>query len=66
MDIDTVMYVLSNIINIHSVGRILEINGKIQIIKHLKSNFNSVFNGISLIIKIYFTNTKGIYESKPL
>ena len=34
--------------------------------KHLKLNVNSIFNGISLIIKIFFTIIKGIYELKPL
>jgi len=48
--------------NIHSVGRILVINNKIQIIKHIKPIFNSVFNGISLIIKTFFMTIKGIYE----
>ena len=59
MDIDIVTYILSNI---NSVGRILVINNKIQIVKPLKPIFNSVFNGISLIIKIFFSNIKGIYE----
>jgi len=44
----------------HSIGRILAINKKIQIIKHLKPIFNSVFNGTSLIIKMFFTVIKGI------
>ena len=57
MDIDTVTYILSNII--YSVGRILAVNK--STIKHLKPIFNSVFNGIFLIIKIFFTITKGIY-----
>jgi len=43
----------------HSVGRMLAI---IKIIKHLKPIFNSVFNGISLLIKIFFAIIKGIYE----
>jgi phage-related protein len=35
---------------------------KSTIIKHLKPNVNSVFNGISLIIKTFFTIIKGIYK----
>jgi len=60
VDIDIVTYMLYSII--YSVGRILAINKKIQIIKHRKPICNSVFNGISLIIKIFFTIIKGIYE----
>jgi len=59
VDIDIVTDILSNII--YSVGRILAIN-KSTIIKYLKPIVNSVFNGISLIIKIFFTIKKGIYK----
>jgi len=37
-------------------------NKKSKIIKHLKTIVSSVFNGISLIIKIFFTIIKGIYN----
>ena len=57
VDIDIVTYILSSII--HSVGRILAIN-KSTIIKHLKPTVNSIFNAISLIIKIFLTIIKGI------
>jgi len=59
VDIDIVAYILSDII--YSVRRILAIN-KSTIIKHLKPIVNSVFNGISLITKIFFTIIKGIYK----
>jgi len=58
VDIDIVIHIL--LYNIHSIGRILLVNNKVQIIKHLKPVFNflSVFNGLSLIIKIFFTIIK--------
>ena len=34
--------------------------------KDLNQIVNSIFNAISLIIKIFFTTSKGIYEQKPL
>jgi len=60
MDIDS--HVHTNII--YSVGRILVINDKIQIIRRLKPVFNflSVFYRLSLIIKIFFTIIEGIDE----
>jgi len=57
VDMDIATYILSNIIYIV----FLAIN-KSTVIKHLKPIVSSVFSGISMIIKIFFTIIKGIYK----